>query len=201
MPRYCWEPDCDKQSNYNYPGRTKPIFCKTHADLENGMVDVSNVKCKNNCGKQAQNGDYCRTCFNENQGIVHYVGENILKNYLKERFLELCLKTEFYILTYKIDFLLELEELFIAIEHDENQHKHSKCYPIGKEAKREKEIFEELMREKRSVLIRFNPSNYRIGKKLMKTPLKERFEKLGDFITECIFDETKSGIFRLFYDE
>ena len=199
MPRYCIEPRCFKRAFYNHPG-DPPMFCKSHTDFEGGMVDVANKRC--GCGKFPHHGDYCLSCYNEKNGIVKRVKEKTFKNYLKNRFPELCLKTEYYILTYKIDFLIELEELFIALEHDEKQHKDNRRdYPPERETKRENQIFEKLSEQKRTVLIRFNPSNYRIRGKLMKTPLEQRLEKLEDLISECIFDENKSGIFKLFYDE
>ena len=169
---------------------------------KNGWDGVYN-ECKDKCGKQAINGlnGLCLSCYNVKHGIVKNPGENMFKNYLKEKFPEFCSKTEFSLLTYRIDFLIELEELFIAIEHDEKQHKDSRNYPPEQEAKREEEILAELTKKKRSVIIRFNPNNYRVGGRLMKTPLEERFEKLGKFIEECISDKTKSGIFRLFYNE
>ena len=231
MPQYCVELGCEKNASYNYPGETKPITCKTHhlygmvkkehpkcltPDCEkyaavnglcvsharkNGWDEIMN-ECKNKCGKRGISGlnGLCHSCYNEKNSIVKRVSENTFKNFLKDKFPEYCLKTEFSLLTYRIDFLIELEKLFIDIEYDQNQHKWKK-YPPKKEAKREKEILEELSGRKRTVIIRFNPDNYRIKGKLMKTPLEERFEKLGDFIEECITDETKSGIFRLFYDE
>ena len=225
MPEYCIELGCEKTTSHAYPGG-KRLTCKEHHLY--GMVNVKNKKCscgkfalvnglctscarkdgwegdnhkKCSCGKFALHGDYCRSCFNEKHKIVGNREENMIKNYLKKRFPELCLKTEFRICNYKTDFLFELEELFIAIEHDRNQHKDRRSYPPEREAKRQKEILEELSKKKRTVLVRFNPSNYRVGGKLMKTPLEERFKKLGELIQECISDETKSGIFYLFYDE
>ena len=70
------------------------------------------------------------------------------------------------------------------------------CVELGCE-KNASYAYPELSKKKRTVLIRFNPSR----SKLQKTPLEQRFEKLGEFIEECISDQTKSGIFRLFYDE
>ena len=114
MPQYCWEPDCEKHAYYNYPGRTRPIFCKTHADSENGMIYVR--RCKNKCGKQTQGGlnGLCISCARKD-------GWDGIRNECK-----------------------------------------NKC---GKEE------------------------------------LHRRQNKLGEFIEKCISDQTKSGIFRLFYDE
>ena len=194
MTKYCIELGCNKQPSFNYPEEKKPITCREHHLY--GMVNVREYK-RCPCGKFTHHCDYCISCYNEQNGIVRNKGENMLKNYLKERFPQLCLKTEFKICNYKIDFLLELVELFIVIEHDEKQHKDKWKYPVEREAQREKKIFEKLSEKKRTVLIRFNPSS----SKLQKTPLEQRLEKLGEFIEECISDETKSGIFKLFYDE
>ena len=197
MPQYCIEFGCEKQASYGYPGTQKRITCKKHHLY--GMVSVKeHKKCK--CGKFTVDNGLCISCNNLNQGIVRNDGENILKNYLKERFPELCLKTEFYLLIYKTDFLLELEELFIVIEHDQDQHK-GKRYPPKREVKREQEIFEKLSKKKRTVLIRFNPSNFTVNDTKVEVPLEDKFDMLGEFIEKCISDQTKSGIFRLFYDE
>ena len=200
MPKHCIELGCEKWPSHNYPEAKGRITCKEHRLY--GMIDVKHLKCQETgCEKGAVDNGYCRSCHNEKNGIVKRVGENTFKNYLKNRFPELTPKTEFYILCYRIDFLIETKKLFVAIEHDKDQHKDSWSYPKEKEAKRENEIFEELSKKKRTVIIRFNPNNYRIGGKLMKTPLEKRFEKLEDLISECIFDETKSGIYKLFYNE
>ena len=160
-------------------------------------------ECKNKCGKEAQGGTdgCCTSCYNETQGIIKNPVVNTFKKFLKDKFPELKLKTEFYLLNYRIDFLIEMEELFIGIEYDQDQHKHKWKYPLEKEKQREKEILEELSQKKRTVLIRYNPSNYRIGRKLQKTPLEQRLEKLEELISESISDQSKSGIFWLFYDE
>ena len=228
MPKYCVELGCNKYPSYNYPGVKGRVACTDHYLY--GMVNVKNLKCscgkytqndlnglctlcarkngkvspvrgcKNNCGKEKKNGDYCISCYNEKNGIVKKVGEITLKNFLKDKFPELRLKTEFKILTYRVDFILELEKLIIVIEHDQKQHR-GMIYPPERETERENEIFEELSKHKRCVIIRFNPDNYRLGGDLMKTPLEQRFEKIEDLISECIFDDTKSGIFRLFYNK
>ena len=190
----CRTPDCEKYAAVN-------CLCVSCA-RKNGVEGVIRTKCKTpECEKQAYHGldGYCISCFNEIHGIIRNPDLNTFKIFLKNKFPEFYLKTEFDILCFRIDFLFELEELFFAIEYDQNQHKWK--YPPEKEAKREEEILEKLMEKKRTVFIRFNPSNYRIGGKLQKTSLEKRFEKLGEFIEECISDQTKSGIFRLFYDE
>ena len=262
MPQYskCWEPGCNKTSYYNYEGRIKALFCGTHADLENGMINVKSKRCecgkqahvdgfcvscarkdgwdgtiknymnrcksgcgkfvqinsfcvscaredgwdgvknecRNKCGKQAAVGRLCTSCHNEQHGIVQNIGEDMLQKYLKEQF---CLKTQYYIAPYQIDFLIELEELLIVIEHDENQHKDKSKYPIEREAQREEEILKKLMEKKRTVFIRFSPSNFTVDCIKVEVPLEDKFNMLGEFIEECISDQTKTGIFRLFYDE
>ena len=230
MPQYCIELECGKQPSYGYPGgpnltckehhlygmenvkcpRCKTIGCEkfTHVNgycidcaRKNGVEGVIGTECKNKCGKQAQVDGFCKSCYNNEREIVRNSGENNFKNYLKESFPDCCLRTEFYILKYKIDFLIELEKLLVSIEHDENQHKDKSKYPIEREAQRGKEIFEKLSKKKRTVFIRFNPDNFKVNGIKVEVPLEDKMEMMCDFIEECISDETKSGIFRLFYDE
>ena len=150
------------------------------------------------CGKRAHADELCMSCYNELQGIVRNPSEIAFKNFLKNKFPQYELKTEFYILGYQIDFLMEMVEMIIAIEYDQDQHK---TYNPEKERKRETEIFQKLSSKKRTVLIRFNPSKYKVGKKIYNPSMEQRLEKLEEMILECIQYKNKSGIFKLFYDE
>ena len=152
------------------------------------------------CGKCAVVNELCISCYNEKHGIIRNPAVNAFKNFLKSKFPEYKLKTEFYILNYQLDFLIEMEELFIGIEYDQDQHKNTNYIP-EEERKRETKIFQKLSSKKRTCVIRFNPSKYKVREKKYNPPMEERLKKLEDLISECIFDESKSGIFRLFYDE
>ena len=52
MPYKCINPDCNKQSSYNYSNETKPLYCNQHKLVD--MVDVINKKCISpDCNKRS----------------------------------------------------------------------------------------------------------------------------------------------------
>ena len=231
MPHYCIELGCLCTARYNHPGEkpffckkhadfeggmvnTRDKMCKNGCGKravinelcvkcarKNGWDKLAKKECKNGCGKQSRTGfdDFCRACFNETNGIPNYIiGERNIKLYLCKNFPNLLFKTSWSVIKYFVDFYIELSEVIIVLENDPNQHKNSR---YKNETKRENEIFAELSKKKRTVLIRFNPDDFKVNGIKVEVPLEDKMEMLGEFIEHCIADETKSGIFRLFYDE
>jgi hypothetical protein len=49
ISKRCPTEGCGKQPNFNFPGESKPIYCKS-CKLE-GMINVVSKRCKGGCGK------------------------------------------------------------------------------------------------------------------------------------------------------
>ena len=163
----CLFNNCIHRPIYNYINEKNGIYCKDHK-LEN-MIDIVNKRFKSNfCYIMINNKKYnvyCIHCyvhlFPENQISTNYkTKENEVKKFILDNYQDkkwICDKIiENGLSKRRPDFLLELQDQFIIIEVDENQHIKYDCTC---ENKRLMEISKDL-NYKNIVFIRFNPDNY-----------------------------------------
>jgi len=222
----CSHINCIKRPCFNYDTETNGKYCFVHK-LE-GMIDIANIKkiCKTYlCGTRSSKkyDDYCLRCY-----IYTFPDKPISKNYktkefeviqyIKEKF------SEYNWISDKIisggcsrrrpDLLLELEEQIIIIEIDENQHSNYDC---SCENKRIMELSQDVG-HKSIIFIRFNPDEYYIQKKKIKScwgldskgfsiiikdiEWKERLDILSSNINYWITNNTDKTVevIQLFYD-
>lgn len=166
-----------KQANYGFKGKSK-THCASCREPE--MIYIGGMCKTPHCETRASSkyDGYCFRCY-----CYHNPDAEIPRRYLtKEIYLYKCLKQFFttYLPDLKLihnkyiqggqfrrrpDFLLDCTTHNIVIELDENQH-NTKDYQC--ETKRQMQIFQDLGNLP-LIMIRFNPDQYKIGKKKFKS--------------------------------
>jgi len=196
-------------------------YCNKH--IERGMINlIDNDVCKNCFLKKTKNKKYnhmCIECHGEINNIeINYKNKEIsVKKYLINNLSEYnflndkCIKFSIE-LPYRPDFQLEINNKLIIIEVDETQH-----IKYNNEEEEERIILIKNACEinnKKIVIIRFNPDNYRRGETKIISPWKNNKIQNEDDWTNRLYtlketilfninndNENNYSVIKLFYDE
>ena len=172
----CIHPNCKIRPSFNDPDKKEGLYCNQHK--KDGMIDVISKTCKSEwcftrvCNNKYDN--YCLYCY-----INLFPDKQVSRNYkTKEYSIQEFIKNKFpqydWINDKKIengcskrrpDILLDLGYQIIIIEIDENQHKNYDC---SCENKRIMELSQDLQ-FRPIIFIRFNPDEYKINEKNIKS--------------------------------
>ena len=175
ISKTCEFPNCKKRPHFNYEDSKAGLYCSNHK--LNGMINITGKFCKSDwCYVHATDkyDGYCLFCF------VHLFPEKpVSRNYrTKEHSIVEFVKDCFPRFDWKCDktvsngcsrrrpdMLVDLGYHILIIEIDENQHEQYDC---SCENKRLMELSKDV-NHRPIVFIRFNPDEYEIGDKKIKS--------------------------------
>lgn len=168
--------ECDKIPVFNIPGEKQALYCAEHK--KEGMVDVKHIRCKNDwCYTKVSNPSYegyCAFCF-----VNMFPDRPNSRNYKTKEFAVVDhVKSQFphvdWVADKRVsggcsrrrpDLLLDLGYQVVIVEIDENQHTDYDCTC---ENRRLMELSQDVG-HRPLIFIRFNPDEYEINGKEVKT--------------------------------